>query len=300
MKPTLDRRRFLQVGGALAASLGWAPIRRAGAVEVGPGAPQATALGWRLGGHTYAFHRFTFFEAVDKCRALGLQVLEAFPGQRLSREWGEATLGETMSADARLAVQQKLAEAELRLVHYGVVRLSGDEAALRKTFEFAREMEIETLVSEPDPQDLSLLEKLCEEYRLKLALHNRPQPSRYWNPKTILEVLEGRSPRLGACADTGHWMRSGVKPLEAVQQLKGRILSFHLKDLDQFGRPEAHDVPWGSGQGELKPLLAEVYHHGFQGVFSLEYEHNWLHSLPEIAQCVAFFNQTAEELARTP
>jgi hypothetical protein len=32
-------------------------------------------------------------------------------------------------------------------------------------------------------------------------------------------------------------------------------------------------------------------------VFSFEYEHNWTSSLPEIARCVAYFEQVAGELA---
>jgi hypothetical protein len=34
-----------------------------------------------------------------------------------------------------------------------------------------------------------------------------------------------------------------------------------------------------------------------KSVFSIEYEHNWTSSLPEIAQCVAYFEQVAGELA---
>ena len=34
-----------------------------------------------------------------------------------------------------------------------------------------------------------------------------------------------------------------------------------------------------------------------KAVFSIEYEYNWTSSLPEIAQCVAYFEQVAGELA---
>lgn len=34
-----------------------------------------------------------------------------------------------------------------------------------------------------------------------------------------------------------------------------------------------------------------------KAVFSIEYEHNWTSSLPEIARCVAYFEQVAGELA---
>ena len=39
---------------------------------------------------------------------------------------------------------------------------------------------------------------------------------------------------IGSCSDTGHWMRSDINPIEALQALgsKGRIISLHFKDLD--------------------------------------------------------------------
>ena len=120
-------------------------------------------------------------------------------------------------------------------MNYGVCGLSKDEDASRKTFDFAKDMGIETIVSEPGPDAFDTSDKLCEEYRINVALHNHPKPSRYWNPDTVLEVCKGRSKRIGACADTGHWMRSGLNPVEQLKKLEGRIISFHFKDLNKFG-----------------------------------------------------------------
>jgi hypothetical protein len=44
-------------------------------------------------------------------------------------------------------------------------------------------------------------------------------------------------------------------------------------------------------------MLAELKRQKFKGVFCVEYEHNWENSVPEIAQCVKFFNATCAELA---
>ena len=35
-------------------------------------------------------------------------------------------------------------------------------------------------------------------------------------------------------------------------------------------------------------VLAELKRQGFAGNISVEYEYNWDHSVPEIAQCVGF------------
>ena len=43
-------------------------------------------------------------------------------------------------------------------------------------------------------------------------------------------------------------------------------------------------------------MLAEIHRQGVKAVFSVEYEHNWTTSVPEIAQGVAYFDGVAERL----
>ena len=263
------------------------------------GSPNAEKLGWRLGCQAYSFNRFTFFEAIDKVNSLGLLWIEAYPGQKLSPEKPDVTFDHNASPEVLEEVKAKLKEANVKLVCYGVVGLSKDEAESRKVFDFAKKMGIETICSEPEKEAFDTVEKLCDEYGINVAIHNHPKPSKYWNPDTVLEVCEGRSKRIGACADTGHWMRSGVDPLEALKKLEGRIISFHFKNLTKFGTKEDnHDVPWGEGVGDVKAWLTEVKRQGIKAVFSVEYEHNWENSVPEIAECVAYFDEVAAELSK--
>ena len=76
---------------------------------------------------------------------------------------------------------------------------------------------------------------------------------------------------MGSCADTGHWLASGVDPIEALQILKGRVMSSHLKDRNQKG-PVHKDVAWGSGVGNVKGILAELTGQGFEGNIDIEFE----------------------------
>ena len=258
----------------------------------------AERMGWRLGVQAYSFNHFTFYEAIDKTAALGLRYIEAYPGQTLTKDKPGVQFDHNLPADLRAEIRERLRAAGLKLTNYGVVGLSTNEKDARKVFDFAEEMGIETLGSEPSLEAMDLVENLCEEYEINLAIHNHPAPSPYWSPDAVLEACKGRSKRIGSCADTGHWMRSGVDPLEALRKLKGRIVSLHFKDLNEFGVPGAHDVPWGQGAGNAREMLAELREQGFRGVFFVEYEHNWENSVPEIAECVAFFNQVAADLEK--
>lgn len=288
----MNRRDFLRTSGAVGAGMGLAALASCSPVtasDLAKGAPNAEKLGWRLGCQAYSFRLFTFFEAVDKTAFLGLHCIEAFPGQRISKK-SPAVMDAGMNAADRKEVLRKLSDSGVKMVNFGV---GGYD---RQHFEFAKAMGVETLVAEPETKELDAIEKFCDEYKINLAIHNHPRPSRYWSPDAVLKVCRGRSKRIGACADTGHWPRSGLKSVDCLKKLAGRIVSLHFKDLNRTG-PDAHDVVWGTGICDVKAMLAELHHQKLQAVFSIEYEYAWEDSLPEIAKCVAYFNTTAINLA---
>ena len=100
--------------------------------------------------------------------------------------------------------------------------------------------------------------------------------------------VKNRDPRIGACADTGHWVRSAVKPIEALKILEGRVFSSHLKDLNEFGTTKAHDVPYGTGVSGIKEILDELRRQNFDGNISIEYEFKQEDNLAEVTQCIEF------------
>ncbi len=258
----------------------------------------ATKEKWRLGTQAYSFNRFTFVEAVAKTKSVGLKYIEAYPGQRFSAEKPDVKVDHNMTAEQRQELKQLLKKEGLTLVNYGVVSLPNNEAECRKVFDFAKDMGLENIVSEPPEDAFEMIDKLCNEYKVGVAIHNHPKPSHYWDPNTVMKVCQGRSKWIGACADTGHWTRSNLDPLKAVQMLgkAGKIRSFHFKDLNKFGG-DAHDVPWGTGVSKPREILTELARMGFEGTFSIEYEYNWDNSVPEIAKCVEWFKKTAAELS---
>ena len=142
-----------------------------------------------------------------------------------------------------------------------------------------------------------MINKLVDEYGINLAIHDHPKPSHYWNPDTVLKVVDGRSKRIGSCADVGHWQRSGVPPIEALKKLEGRIIESHFKDLTQFNDPKAFDVPWGTGSGNAKAMLEEVLRQGAKITFLVEYEHVTPGLVQDVAHSVKFFGEACEQLA---
>jgi sugar phosphate isomerase/epimerase len=242
-------------------------------------------LGFRLALQCWTVNKLTTFEAIDHAASLGFRYLEMFPGQKMKPD-SSVKVGPGMPDDAMAELKKKLADAGVKAVNFGVGGCGRGE------FEFAKKMGLETLVSEPRPDDAAKADKLCEEFGVNLALHNHPKPSPYWDPEVVLKATQGCSKRMGACADTGHWLRSGVNPLEAVRKLEGKIVSFHLKDLNDKNR----DVPFGTGKADIKAILAELKRQKFQGVFSIEYEVWDAQQTENVRKCVQAFEQICQEL----
>jgi sugar phosphate isomerase/epimerase len=104
-----------------------------------------------------------------------------------------------------------------------------------------------------------------------------------------MALVGKRDPRIGACADSGHWCTSGLNPLYCLKALKGRIISAHLKDKNVYG--QGHDVPYGQGVADIKACLGELKNQGFEGNIAIEYEYNWDNNVPEVKQCIDFVRQ---------
>ncbi len=270
----------------------------------------AEQLGWKLAVHSYTFQKFTIFEAIDKTAAMGIKNMSISGSVNLAGSDGKpakaSTVGISDKDSEAITAHLKEKGIDPTFVNMGVVKPGIDEAESRKIFEGAKRMGIKVLVAEPETHNkmeelgpvMDVVEKLAKEYNIAVAIHNHPGPKNfYWNPDTILAAVKGRSPLLGACADVGHWVRSGLDPVECLKKLEGRVITLHFKDLNEAG-PKAHDVPWGTGISNPKGMMAELKRQGFKGAFCVEYEYNWDNSAPEIDQSAKWFNATCEELVK--
>lgn len=270
-------------------------------------AEAAEKLGWRLGSQAYTLRDRTLLEALDTLHGLGIKYVECYPGQAISPEMKNVKFQPGLSPEADAAVKKKLEETGIKVLSFGVTGVPKDEAGARKLFEFAKSYGMERIVTESPKEQFPLIEKLANEFDIDVALHNHPEPNIYGTPEKVLAALgTGDFKRIGACADIGHWQRSGVQPVEGLKKLEGKVFEFHFKDLGEFGKKGATDVPWGTGQGNVKAVLEETKRQagkmgGKSGkpTMNIEYEKGQGTELVRnMAKCVEWFGQTAEELAK--
>lgn len=252
---------------------------------------------WHLSLMAYTYRKFTLFEAVDHTKALGLKHMETYGWQAISPELKNVQFNAEAPISALAKVKNKLDDAGVQLSGFYAREMGVNEDATRKIFDFAKVMDIPTIICEP-PAELAafaMIDKLANEYRINVAIHNHPAPSTYFDPQTALNLMKNCSKRIGACADTGHWVRSGLNPVDCLMQYQGRIIQLHFKDVPE-AKKKAHDVPWGSGIGDIKGQLAELHRQGFSGIFSIEYETNPDNPTADVLKCIEYFKSVAKAL----
>ena len=253
-------------------------------------------LEWKLAVQAWTFRLFTLEETLDKLNELGIKYIELYPRQEIGAGI-EGTTAYDADENTRKKIKELLDKKGIKAINYGVVGGNSEEE-WNQIFAFAADMGIETIVSEPMARFIDHIESLCDKYNIRLAIHNHPKPTRYWHPDIVASVMAARSNRIGVCGDIGHWVRSGLNPVECVSQLQGKFISFHFKDLNDFGVRSAHDVPWGTGNSNVAGVMHELKKQGYKGSFSIEYEHNWENSMPEIAESIAYFYRVAHWLVQ--
>lgn len=296
----LSRREFfaktavLGAGAALAVNV---TARAAEAKKVKVSTPTAQRIGWDLAVQLYTFRDRSFYEALDVLLELGIRNVEPAFFLPLSKEQSDLKTGESLSPAQRREMKARLDDRGMEMPNY-YAPVDGNTANFAKIFDFAKEMGVKTIVAEPPAEVFDELEKLCDKHKIDLAIHNHPKSpdSKYWTPDNVLAVCKGRGKRIGACPDTGHYVRSGLDPVECLRKLKGRIITMHLKDVMESGKPEARDVPLGTGKAKYTEVLTEVRAQEFRGVMTVEYEYLSPQLADDVDKCVKFVEDFAASL----
>ena len=251
-------------------------------------------LGWKLGAQAYSFRLFTFNDAIQKADSCNLKYIEAFPRQVIGGGI-EGAMDFNMPPEKREQVLKLLKDKGIVLYAFGVVNADSPES-WRQLFVFAKAMGIQNINTEPKESDLPMIGKLADEFKIKVSIHNHPKPTKYWDPQIVLNAIKlANSKYVGACADIGHWVRSGIDPVEGLKQYAGHLNHLHFKDLNEKS-PKAHDVHWGTGVSNIKGVMQELKNQNFKGMLSAEYETNWNSNSSDIAISAVNFREIVKEL----
>jgi len=199
----LSRRDFLRAGAAATAALCAGPaLLHAADPAAGP------YRGFKMGIQSYTLRDFKVQEALEISKKLGLTYWESFPGH--------IPVG---VVPKHIADQKEMLDAAgVKLSAFGVVCFDGNESKAREVFEFAKGIGIESISADPAKNETTfkLLDKLVEEYGINIAIHNHGPGHRYDKIDDVVNAVKDHHPRIGACVDTGNFLRSKESPVEAL------------------------------------------------------------------------------------
>ncbi|GAA5219410.1 hypothetical protein GCM10025777_00400 [Membranihabitans marinus] len=225
-----------------------------------------------IGVALYSFKNFPFFTTLEKSKAVGAEYVEGFFFHKLGEDFENKTM--LQLSDAELA-KLKTAIERAGLVMPSVYAGGKTEQEWRRFFEIGERLDLDFLTCEPEPEYWDLLNQLGEEKDIRIAIHEHAKgKSRFWHPDSVLLAIEGR-PQFGACADLGHWVRSGLDPVQCLKKLEGHIIGVHAKDIDVFNKLDALDVKIGDGVIDYPAVMEELARQGFGGPIYIECEHDW-------------------------
>jgi inosose dehydratase len=168
-------------------------------------------------------------------------------------------------------VQALLARHHVRMEAYFLGEIQADARHLRRTFEFARENGASVLVGQPVPEAFPLLDELVKEFNLKVGIHNYGPGHRFDRMEDLVNAAHPWDARIGYCLDTGHAMRSGEDPIQAVRGLGDRLHGIHLRELAAVGRePQPPETILGEGALGLEAFCRALREVHFSGPLSVE------------------------------
>lgn len=206
-------------------------------------------LGWKIGARTDSFPNLLFADSLVKIDDLSVGNVEAFSNQKFAIDIPK-DVDDTLQPNELREVKYKLLAMNMNVAAYHVPVLSSDESSNRKLFEFANTLGVDTIVTDRVPDDLAAIDKLANEYKIKVAICGPP--------KDVLAAIGSASSQIGVCGDTGVWMEHGIKPVGALAQIGTRLFVINLQDRSALGR-QGHPVLPGHGVAQLPKFLEEMY-----------------------------------------
>ncbi len=300
----LSRRTFLQTTAATAGAIAL------GRSSLLPAADDADPYGgFKMSIQSYSLRAFDLDTALQQSKQLGLKYWEAFSGHI-----------PMSTVPAHVKEQRaKLDDAGITLLSYGVLPFDDNETKTREIFDFAQAMGLVSISANPQKQSavFDLLDKMVEEYNIPIAIHNHGPGATYDKIDDVVEWTKDRHPLIGACVDTGHYLRSDEDPVAAIERLKDRVFGVHLKDVktvraaaaqarlkkelpeDAFNRVKKEGklmTILGEGELDVAGCLKALRAQDYERSLSLEYEENMENPLSDIEVCLKAVREAVKKL----
>ncbi|CAN5437921.1 hypothetical protein BH09PLA1_BH09PLA1_03900 [soil metagenome] len=186
---------------------------------------------------------------------------------------------------------EQFKKADVKLVCIGVEYLSGDTEKDRPRFEFCKQAGIKHMSISFTPDSmfdgLKNIEKLAEQYDLKLSIHNHGGYDWLGNATILKYIFSKTSERIGLHLDTAWAIDAKQDPIKLAEQFSKRLYGVHVKDFVYDRARNPSDVIIGTGNLDLPKLMTSLSQMNFSGPLVIEYEGDEQNPVPALKDCVS-------------
>lgn len=285
----MSRRDFLHTSAA--ATVGLAALPKLLNADEKKADPYG---GFTMGVQSYCFRNFDTEQALKRTKDLDLHFIEFYQKHAPAN----ATI------DQIKALLKLCKEYDITPIAFGVQRFTKNHDDNKKLFDFGKALGIKTFSADPDPDSFDSLDKLCEEFKISIAIHphgpSGKSMHRWYSAETIMKAVKDHNPLIGSCLDTGHLIRSAqppfnekLDPAEQVRIMGARNFGMHLKDHDNTKKT---DVIYGKGVLDVGSVLKALREVKFKGYISIEYEANPQDPSPDMKACLEVLRDAVKKL----
>lgn len=247
-----------------------------------------------VGVQSYCFREFDLEQALKQTKELGLQWIEFF-----QKHAPPASTPEQIKA-----IKNLCSDYGVTPIAFGVQRFGKNHDENKRMFEFGRTLGVKHFSADPDPESFDSLDKLCEEYKISIAIHPHGPAGggklhRWYGSEVILPAVKDHHPLIGTCLDTGHLIRANqlgkkLDPAREVRAMGARNFGMHLKDHDNEKKT---DVIYGRGELNVPEVLKALKEVKFKGWISIEYEANPKNPKDDMAACLQVLREAVKKLS---
>jgi inosose dehydratase len=248
--------------------------------------------GFTLGVQSYTFREFDLEPALKRTQDLGLHYAEFYQKH--------APLD---ASPEQIKLILKLCDTYgIKPVAWGVQGFKKNHDANKRVFEFGKALGVKAFSADPDPDSFDSLDKLCDEYKIAIAIHPHGPAGggklhRWYSAEIILKAVKDHHALIVAGLDTGHLIRSAqlgekLDPAQQIRVMGARNFGIHLKDHDNAKKT---DVPFGKGVLDVPGVLKALRDVKFTGHIAIEYEANSKEPSPDMKECVAAFKEAVKK-----
>jgi len=241
----------------------------------------------KLGVATYSLRKFSRPDAISMLKQLGVRYLSV----------KEFHLPYADAPEALARGRSEFDNAGLDIVSGGVVvTRDEDDSRLRRYFDYAKACRMPMLIMMPAARQLPLIEKLVQEYDIRVAIHNHgPEDKNFPTPDSAYQAIRPLDRRIGVCIDVGHTARTGADVIASIERCADRMIDMHIKDLRDTGGHTDCEV--GRGVLPIPAILKLLLRLNFQGNVALEYEADPENPLAGMRASLAYMSGAVDALA---